>query len=860
MANTLAKTLVEQRLATPEAVQEALQRQVVHGGSLDTILLELEVVSEANLLTAMGTTFDMPAADRSDIDAIGEHIPRLFPLVFAESYHLGPFRLIGQNLGVLVSGPAEEQLYGRIRDRLKLHVQPTVTTELRLRYAMNRLYGTELLPRFRTLLERIDGEAPAPTSESTGGHVLSWGLSSGRVPSRFDTGDRPSEKRKAVDVDALLARLAAASDRDTIVDVLLEVTLSTFEFAALFIVQGDAINGWRAADPESTQRVARISVPIEMPSVFQTIYATHGHYLGPLPTNSVNMKLIDDLGRQAPRTAFLAPLRVGGKLAAIVYADNGSRGVPSKRVSTILLLTHRAGMCLQALIQRRKAAEERPADVVRAETRPSVADDETPPPSAEDDHGDLELLDDDQFHPIIEPPPPLPVSDQPPAMEAVTSGNETAEENDSKLWNSVTFDDADSTEATGTFTQDSSPEAAEADFNAGIAASAGDEEQISVEVEVEPEQTTQEEGYVVFSDVDESPQETVSDWEDVFVETVGIDKPIQAELAELLGKSNRANDALAAGDEKPAPPPAVTWDDVIAEASAAPELVSATTSTLTTVEVAGTVMDEREILLDSLDAADPETWKPAVARLAQLGSAIDDIIAERFPGEIRFDPFATHINLPPFSQCSGITALLTARGSDAATIVLPHLESNDRVKRFFAVYYLYAVHYPPALELLARRIYDSEPRNRFLAADALRAYRPEPAYLRIVQGLRDHLKIPVVETQVATVQILGQLRDPSCVPSLIPLVVSRRQALARASASALTVICAQAYGPNVTQWAEWWQTHFNKPREAWLVEGMRHTDQGVRRIAAREFQLLTGRLSPKTSSASIESHSAQPPA
>src|SRR5205814_2370102 len=148
--------------------------------------------------------------------------------------------------------------------------------------------------------------------------------------------------------------------------------------------------------------------------------------------------------------------------------------------------------------------------------------------------------------------------------------------------------------------------------------------------------------------------------------------------------------------------------------------------------------------------------------------------------------------------------------------------SNDRLRRFFAVYFLYAVPYPPALELLARRLYDAEPRNRYLAADTLRNYRHLPGYRRILQGLRDHLKVPVFESQVATVQVLGQLRDPSAVPSLIPLVVSPRQALSRAALSALTVICTQSFGKDVTRWAEWWQTHFNKPRESWLHEGMRH--------------------------------------
>jgi HEAT repeat protein len=243
-----------------------------------------------------------------------------------------------------------------------------------------------------------------------------------------------------------------------------------------------------------------------------------------------------------------------------------------------------------------------------------------------------------------------------------------------------------------------------------------------------------------------------------------------------------------------------------------------------------------------------------------MGATLDSELQKRFPGRIRVDPFAPGTRLPSFSQCSGLTALLAARGAGSAAVVIPCLESNDRIKRFFSVYYLYAVHYPAALELLARRLYDAEPRNRFLAADALRTYRHEPGYRRIIQGLRDHLKVPVFEAQVATVQVLGQLRDPSAVPSLIPLVVSPRQALARASASALTVICGQAFGSEVARWAEWWQAHYNKPREAWLVEGMRHPDANVRRVAAREFQLLTGHTTPSESGATPEQRENPTPA
>ncbi|MBI3179081.1 MAG: hypothetical protein HYZ27_05430 [Deltaproteobacteria bacterium] len=737
MTEILAHALIDARLVAADAVQEALKRQVVHGGSLDTNLLEIGALAESDLLRALADAFAMPAVGKDEIDEVADHIPRLFPLVFAETYRMVPYRLVGTNLGVLVQGPADEQLLSRIHERLRLTVKPAVTTEARLHYAMHRLYGTGLLPRYRDLLIKLDGEMKPQSSDAP---MLAWGVASASAPRR------PGDRRPIV-VSEVLGRLAAAGDRDGIVDIIIEVALSTFSFAAIFLVHGDQVRGWRGIDPESTRRVARISVPVELPSVFQTIYATHGHYLGPLPTNSVNVRLIEEMGRQPPRTALLAPVPVGGKLAGILYADNGERGVPSQRVASILLITHRAGMALESLIRRRKAASDKMLTAEPESAAPRVSDAVDLPPVIAPPVGDPEVVADTDIVSV----------EAPPQTERPVVGRSH---------------------------------------------------------------------YVPFADVDETPEGSVSEWEDVLVETMGSEIPDQAE--------NRSRRRRAEQESAPA----VTWEDVIAEAMAVPSLAVAAPST--PVEVAGTQLDERALLLDSLDAADPEVWKPAIEKLVPLGAAMDAEIVQRFPGRLHLDPFATQVSLPAFALCSGITALLFARGPAAAPLVLQELENNDRVRRFFAIYFLYAVPYPPALELLARRLYDAEPRNRYLAADTLRNYRHLPGYRRILQGLRDHLKVPVFEAQVATVQVLGQMRDPSAVPSLIPLVVSPRQALARAALSALTVICAQSMGKDVTRWAEWWQSHFNKPREAWLLEGMRHIDAEIRRIAAREFQLLTG--------------------
>ena len=526
-------------------------------------------------------------------------------------------------------------------------------------------------------------------------------------------------------------------------------------------------------------------------------------------------------------------MSVGGRLVGILYADNGARGVLARRVSGVLLLTHRVGLCFENLIRRRKAMLVPPppkAAVVEEDIQVHVE-----PPGASDEQS---FADVSYATGISEPP----VSVETEASAVEDDGYEavsyeapdaystpvTYEPSDAAP--AVTFEPADGSQATyGTY--DATSDQQQAMYTPPLAPEQDIPEIVSDDaVETMEEAQHHPEGgpYVAFADIDrESPEDAVSGWEDVLVETV------QTEAAPLPEPASL--DAVA--------PPAVTWEDVIAEARKAPSLTAplgTAAAAQANVEVAGQSVDPREMLLDGLDALDPEARLAAIGGLLPYGTVLDDSLRARFPGKLLIDPFAPEQTLPPLAECSGLLALLVARGSEAVPVVLGHLDSADRTQRLFAIYTLLVTPYPPALEALARRLYDTEPRNRFLAADALRSYTREPGYARILQSLREQLKVPVYEVQVTTVQVLGQLRDPRAVPSLIPLVVSPQPELASAAASALAVICAQAHGRDVARWAEWWQASYNHPRESWLVASLRHQSPHVQRIAFSELQLLTG--------------------
>ena len=313
------------------------------------------------------------------------------------------------------------------------------------------------------------------------------------------------------------------------------------------------------------------------------------------------------------------------------------------------------------------------------------------------------------------------------------------------------------------------------------------------------------------------PVETTETWHD-----------IDLDLSSTLNSSTQ----VFAG-----PPPSVTWQNVIAEARNAANLVPRPKSF--EIRIAGAKVDERELLLADLHSADSQIRREAFERLLKLGPAVDELFRDRFPGKISFNPLTEEVQLPPFGQCSGLLEYIEARGPSASSIVLPHLENSNALSRFFALYFLHTVHVPEGLEASARRLYDSEPAIRYMAAETIRKYRDHPAYAQIIDGLIRQLRVPVHEIQVAAIQVLGQLREKTAVPALIPLLVAPHSPTIVAVASSLAVICAQELGTQVTRWASWWKRHYHEPRTAWLITGLRHSNSAIRRIACNELRMLT---------------------
>lgn len=122
------------------------------------------------------------------------------------------------------------------------------------------------------------------------------------------------------DIGGILAALRAAGSRDEVLELVLTGGRMVALKVALFVVKRGGYLGW-ACTPEFADRHAlqSILVPLESVSVFDEA-VRDGLYLGPLRHDDVHAALLYVM-RGASRDVAVVPIRVSGKTAVVIVAD-----------------------------------------------------------------------------------------------------------------------------------------------------------------------------------------------------------------------------------------------------------------------------------------------------------------------------------------------------------------------------------------------------------------------------------------------------------------------------------------------------------------------------------------------------------
>ena len=164
MTSRLASLLVQDGLVSAKKMAEAFQRQVIYGGTLDTILLEMDVVDEGTLLDALGRSSALPiAGDLPSLEQLAAaDVQKWMPPAMSERFRAVPVALDGNTLRVLVIDPPDRKQLDELGYTLSLTIEPIIVPEHRFVQAAELVYGVPVPARFASLAAKLRQRATDP--------------------------------------------------------------------------------------------------------------------------------------------------------------------------------------------------------------------------------------------------------------------------------------------------------------------------------------------------------------------------------------------------------------------------------------------------------------------------------------------------------------------------------------------------------------------------------------------------------------------------------------------------------------------------------------------------------------------------
>lgn len=254
-------------------------------------------------------------------------------------------------------------------------------------------------------------------------------------------------------------------------------------------------------------------------------------------------------------------------------------------------------------------------------------------------------------------------------------------------------------------------------------------------------------------------------------------------------------------------------------------------------------MDESvEALVAELRGVGPDDDGHAVSAVVGLGEIALPVLVREFPGALWFDRHSPHRRLPRGRDVSAVARTIVAFSERAVPYVASLLDRDDADERFYATLVASELPHRDLIAPLGRRVFDDDGKLAALALDVLgglRAHDDEIA--EVLQLLRATARVPryPAERRARAATALGALRDVGALDLLVALLEAHEDVLAEAAHRSLVVLTAQDFGMDPERWDPWVAENGDLHRIEWLIEGLLHASEDIRRAAGEELKSLT---------------------
>lgn len=337
----LARILKDRGIVTERQLQEAIRHQVLYGGRLGTSLYELGFITEERLQEALARSHGQRGV-ALDLRELEPQAIALLPRELAARHKVCPLKVKGRTLFLLMVDPDDHGAVARVSYALGYIVKPLVVPEFRMIQLLRDHYGID--ERWRFTDTHMPPAAPRPAP---------------------------------LDPEAALARIDEADTRDEVVDAVLALCQRTFRRVIFFIVREPWVVGWRGAGEAMDDALAAsLRVPLDAPSVFQTVVRDRTLFVGRLGPEEENRKFLEAIRKRAATNAALLPIVVRGRVVNLIYGDNGASGNVKADLGDLLVRLQRVPRAYLRIIRRRIAETRRQTEAGTAETTKSEGEDE----------------------------------------------------------------------------------------------------------------------------------------------------------------------------------------------------------------------------------------------------------------------------------------------------------------------------------------------------------------------------------------------------------------------------------------------------------------------------------------------------
>jgi len=160
---------------------------------------------------------------------------------------------------------------------------------------------------------------------------------------------------RGITLDDALRRIDAAPDRDAIVDAMLTHVYERFVYVALLVVQGAqcvGVSGYGEGALGGTLRA--VSFALERPSTFRLAYESGAVEVARVEPDTLDAEVRGRLNRSVAEEVVVAPVRIGAKVALLLWADNGRHAPTALAVRELDTFVKRCAAAFERLIAARK--------------------------------------------------------------------------------------------------------------------------------------------------------------------------------------------------------------------------------------------------------------------------------------------------------------------------------------------------------------------------------------------------------------------------------------------------------------------------------------------------------------------------